>query len=53
MDKTEYEIQLETVLVNLLQNLQEDVPVDTWSKHLVSSVRDAYDLLAETGGDGE
>jgi ABC-type transporter Mla subunit MlaD len=53
MDKTQYEIELETVLVNLLQQLQEDIPVDAWSKHLNSAVRDAYDLLAETGGNGE
>lgn len=46
MGKTSYELELEDVLVNLLQQLQEDIPVDAWSKHLNSAVREAYDLLA-------
>lgn len=44
MNRTE---KLEQVLCAVLTNLQEDIPVENWSRHLRDSVRDAYDLLVE------
>ena len=39
--------KLEQALCAILTNLQEDIPVENWSRHLRDSVRDAYDLLVE------
>lgn len=39
--------KLEQALCAILTNLQEDIPVEQWTRHLRDSVRDAYDLLIE------
>ena len=37
---------LERLFVEVLANVQEDFPVDQWSRHLEDSVRDAYEYLS-------
>lgn len=49
MNRTE---KLEQALCAVLADLQEDIPVENWSRHLRDSVRDAYDLLVEEKTDG-
>ena len=39
-------ILLERMLCNVLTNLQEDIPIKNWSRHLEDSVRDAYQYLS-------
>lgn len=38
-------LELEQSLADVLTNLQEDVPIDQWSKHLRMAVDDAFMLL--------
>ena len=37
---------LERLLTSVLTNLQEDFPVENWSRHLEDSVRYAYEYLS-------
>jgi hypothetical protein len=37
---------LERLFVEVLANVQEDFPVDQWSRHLEDAMKDAYDYFS-------
>lgn len=44
--------ELRDALADVIANLAEDVPEDAWSRHLISAVNYAAELLAHTNPQG-